>query len=76
MLVPRCDSALATVNFITNIKLRYIVGNIIRAAWTELNLNNVFKMQILLWPQNSPSLITAGPEVSASEHKASLREVP
>lgn len=54
MLVHRYDSALATVNFITNIKLRYIVGNIIRAGWTELNLNNVFKMQIFLWLQNTP----------------------
>lgn len=64
MLVHWYDSAPATLNFITNIKLRYIVGNIIRAAWTELNLNNVFKMQIFsmalkcspanpLWPRSA-----------------------
>lgn len=65
MLVHWYDSAPATLNFITNIKLRYIVGNIIRAAWTELNLNNVFKMQIFFFPwlQNASQLIPCGPEV-------------
>lgn len=76
MLVHWYDSAPATVNFITNIKLRYIVGNIIRAGWTELNLNNVFKMQIFLLLQNTPKLISHGPEVLASEHESSLKEVP
>lgn len=50
------------VNFIANIKLRYIVGNIIRAGWTERNLNNVFKMHIFLLLQNTPQLISRGPE--------------
>lgn len=64
MLVHWYDSVPATLNFITNIKLRYIVANVIRAAWTELNLNNVFKMQIFsraskrspanpLWPRSA-----------------------
>lgn len=75
MLVHWYDSAPAMVNFIANIKLRYIVGNIIRAGWTEWNLNNVFKMQIFLVLQNTPQLISRGPELLASECKSSLREV-
>lgn len=43
------------MNFITNIKLRDAVGNIIRVDWTELNLNNVFKMQIFCCLEMFPS---------------------
>lgn len=67
MLVHWYDTAPATVNFITNINIRYIVGNIIRAGWTELNLNNAFKIQIFPWLENAPWLISCGP-VLASEH--------
>lgn len=76
MLVHWYDSAPATLNFITNIKLRYIVGNIIRAAWTELNLNNVFKMQIFSVASKHSPANPLWPRSASHEHEPPLRGVP
>lgn len=76
MLVHWYDSAPATLNFITNIKLRYIVSNIIRAAWTELNLNNVFKMQIFSTASKSSPANPQWPRSASHEQEPPLGGVP